>query len=813
MEPCSGDGGGLELRRQLEAVITSVVGETLDRERWTTLLGSLGISLQEADAILKDFSGQISALAGFGSKVRCKSGDVRAACKTSFTRVRNFLDLLYDLQSKQSEAKYDLKDPKALADFLQDADIRLVRAKYLYQLHEQKTPLRRRQETELDPAALVSHAEVREWAEGRREAILCAVSHSWESCEHPDPCCFQLEQLVNCLALYHAAYSAEIWLFYDYVSLFQYRRQTSEDESFGRAMSDMHVVYAHDCTLTFRIESLTPKAVWDSARQDATRTVPVYHEPSGSVQAVPVGELTENRVPYRDRGWCRAEIEWSSSRGSSAQHQRIDVSAAADISCLRGRVATAPEDFAARMHSAQFTHRSDAEAVIALQEKIFSEKVTACVKVQLNDLPASEVAKLVQVLPRARRLRVMGLCNVEVDAATADALGKAVGVHSILQDFTMRMELPDAATAVVKALAAVLEKNKTMTHVSLGFNGIGDAGAQALALALERNSALTRIDLANNNIGDVGAQALAAALKLNNTMKDLDLRYNEIGDAGAQALAGALEQNNAMTHIDLQYNEIGDVGAQALAVTLEKNTALTHINLTCNGIGIAGAQALAAALKKNNALTHIDLAINRIGVEGTQALEEIEGHLARNRAAIKDFRLPSYNGQPPCAVALPQPRIEALAEVLKRNSAVARINLAKHHIGDQGAQALAQALDTNSAVTHINLRSSGLRSEGAQALAVMLEKNSTVTHINLECNDISDAGAEALAAALEKNQVVSHISLGNSGLGAAGARALAAALQKNSAVTHVELAGNWIDEAQALEDIERCVARNRAAQA
>ena len=65
---------------------------------------------------------------------------------------------------------------------------------------------------------------------------------------------------------------------------------------------------------------------------------------------------------------------------------------------------------------------------------------------------------------------------------------------------------------------------------------------------------------------------------------------------------------------------------------------------------------------------------------------------------------------------------------------MARINLAKHHIGDQGAQAfsalelgslslafsqrqaLAQALDTNSAVTHINLRSSGLRSEGAQAV-------------------------------------------------------------------------------------------------
>ncbi|CAE7817958.1 NLRC3, partial [Symbiodinium necroappetens] len=139
-------------------------------------------------------------------------------------------------------ANFNLEEPQKLAAYLKYADIRLLRVKYLYELLRQEKLLPRRQEAE--DWGLVSHEEVSEWAAGTRDAMLISVSHAWETREHPDPCGDQLKRLVNCLSLYDAAYFSEIWVFYDYVSLFQYERQTDvEYESVRRSMSHMHMCY------------------------------------------------------------------------------------------------------------------------------------------------------------------------------------------------------------------------------------------------------------------------------------------------------------------------------------------------------------------------------------------------------------------------------------------------------------------------------------------------------------------------------------------------------------------------------------------
>ena len=143
----------------------------------------------------------------------------------------------------------------------------------------------------------MSHEEVSEWAAGTRDAMLISVSHAWETREHPDPCGDQLKRLVNCLSLYDAAYSSEIWVFYDYVSLFQYERQTdAENESFRRSMSHMHMCYAHECNWTVRLEALTPDNVWQAALQSSEHLVMVYDDKSKSVRGRPLKELMHNRV-------------------------------------------------------------------------------------------------------------------------------------------------------------------------------------------------------------------------------------------------------------------------------------------------------------------------------------------------------------------------------------------------------------------------------------------------------------------------------------------------------------------------------------
>ncbi|CAK9092650.1 unnamed protein product [Durusdinium trenchii] len=93
------------------------------------------------------------------------------------------------------EATYDLEDPKHLAKYLLDAGVRLIRAPYLYKLLSANRCMPRRQEAEhdccevngMEVSALISHEEVAEWAVGRRKALICSVSHAWETREHRIP--------------------------------------------------------------------------------------------------------------------------------------------------------------------------------------------------------------------------------------------------------------------------------------------------------------------------------------------------------------------------------------------------------------------------------------------------------------------------------------------------------------------------------------------------------------------------------------------------------------------------------------------------
>ena len=102
---------------------------------------------------------------------------------------------------------------------------RLLGGRYLYDLRNSKDTLPRRQEADSarcanGDTALVTHDELKEWAQDPTRAIICSISHAWETREHPDPCGYQLEQVVNAVSLYEAAYEAEVWTFYDYTSLY-----------------------------------------------------------------------------------------------------------------------------------------------------------------------------------------------------------------------------------------------------------------------------------------------------------------------------------------------------------------------------------------------------------------------------------------------------------------------------------------------------------------------------------------------------------------------------------------------------------------
>ena len=239
-----------------------------------------------------------------------------------------------------------------------------------------------------------------------------------------------MEWVAQHASLFVAAFAAEIWLFFDYVSLFQFKREKgAEEQGFRRSMGNMHAMYAHESTITFRLESLTPEHRWQRAVKDGSQvTIFHFHDTGGLVEPVPLQALTSNTNAYLDRGWCRAEVSWSSARGDTAQNQRIDVGLGGITGIhrdLTGRTPVAPETFAAEMHSAAFTHRSDADAVIELQKKVFLEKVTKRKKLKLEGVSANQMQGLTQSLPHFKQLKSITVIDFRCDAIEAKAFVEA----------------------------------------------------------------------------------------------------------------------------------------------------------------------------------------------------------------------------------------------------------------------------------------------------------------------------------------------------------------------------------------------------
>ncbi|CAF1461499.1 unnamed protein product [Adineta ricciae] len=171
-------------------------------------------------------------------------------------------------------------------------------------------------------------------------------------------------------------------------------------------------------------------------------------------------------------------------------------------------------------------------------------------------------------------------------------------------------------------ILSTYERYRTLTELSLYWNGIGTKGAQHIANALRTNTTLTTLNLGYNRLGDGGAQHIADALGTNTTLATLILLDNGIGAEGAKHIADALRTNTTLTTLNLSWNGIGAEGAQHIADALRTNTTLTTLDIGYNEIGYEVAQRIADALRTNTTLTTLILDSNQIGDEVAQHIAD-----------------------------------------------------------------------------------------------------------------------------------------------------------------------------------------------
>ena len=276
-----------------------------------------------------------------------------------------------------------------------------------------------------------------------------------------------------------------------------------------------------------------------------------------------------------------------------------------------------------------------------------------------------------------------------------------------------------------------LSHNTSIVSLLLGTNGIGDVGAQNVARLVQENNCLEVIYLGCNAISDRGVEAIARALRDNESVTGLWLKRNPIGVAGAVHLAAMLRQNRSVRSLDLVHTQLGDEGLAAILETLiSTNRTVERLYLGGNQIGVRHAEQLSHLLRDNNRITGLFLNVSCLEDEGAKILA---GGLSENQT-LTDLGLAS-NG-------IQGKGCDALIESITHHQSLRSLDLGysastkvlgskANYVGDQGAITIANYLKNNSSLRKLNLYKTGVAQQGQAALTDALECNHSLCELVL----------------------------------------------------------------------------------
>lgn len=193
---------------------------------------------------------------------------------------------------------------------------------------------------------------------------------------------------------------------------------------------------------------------------------------------------------------------------------------------------------------------------------------------------------------------------------------------------------------------------------------------------------------------------------------------NDDGDEGFDDGLG-----DALYATDLPESDAPDEDVE-LPLAADQIETAEELNLSDVSVSAAQARRIAPMIFANEALTVIHFAGHDLPVGELKDEEELEWD-------SEEFT-----------------DVEAIiiAEFLKSNTSVKRLDLARNQIADDGANALAHALSVNTTLEYLNLESNVVAEKGGVNLCRAVNVNTTLQYLNLQYNAIPSACQHAIRA-------------------------------------------------------------------
>ncbi|XP_004439265.1 PREDICTED: NACHT, LRR and PYD domains-containing protein 13 [Ceratotherium simum simum] len=150
-------------------------------------------------------------------------------------------------------------------------------------------------------------------------------------------------------------------------------------------------------------------------------------------------------------------------------------------------------------------------------------------------------------------------------------------------------------------LSDALLQNKSLTHLNLRKNNLGDEGVKVLCEALSRPDCnLQNLDLSDCSFTTESCGELANALKHNHNVQILDIGKNDVQDDGVKRLCEVLKHSNcALNTVGLEKCNLTPACCQPLSSVLRSCKSLVNLNLLGNDLGPDGVNMLWKSLKKS----------------------------------------------------------------------------------------------------------------------------------------------------------------------------------------------------------------------
>ncbi|KAM4848145.1 NACHT, LRR and PYD domains-containing protein 14 [Urocitellus parryii] len=282
----------------------------------------------------------------------------------------------------------------------------------------------------------------------------------------------------------------------------------------------------------------------------------------------------------------------------------------------------------------------------------------------------------------------------------------------------------------VKLLCEALRHPKCcLERLSLESCGLTEVGCEDLSLALLSNKTLTHLCLADNVLGDDGVKLVSDALKDPQcTLQSLVLRCCHFTSLSSEYLSTSLVHNKSLKHLDLGSNYLQDDGVKLLCdVFRQPSCNLQDLELMGCVLTNACCLDLASVILNNPNLHSLDLGNNELKDDGMKILCDALRHPNSN---IQKLGLEYCSLTSLCC--------QDLSSTLLSNQRLINMNLTQNALGSEGIGKLCEALKSQECKLQILGLCKEAFDEEAQKLLEEVEVSNPHLVIKPYCNDYGE---------------------------------------------------------------------------